>query len=107
MSFADPTTHDIVSAAATANIQRSPKAVARTAAARDREARDTNPRSEKPQPKPEDLRTDRPRSPEADPAQEQGPTGITGAFRTHPVAMIVCLGLIVAGIIASVGWYLH
>jgi membrane fusion protein (multidrug efflux system) len=33
--------------------------------------------------------------------------GLKGAFRKHPIAMIVCLGLIVAGLIAGVAWYLH
>src|SRR5262245_34153915 len=33
--------------------------------------------------------------------------GLKGAFRKHPVAMIVCLGLIVAGLIAGTAWYLH
>ncbi|HEX4210600.1 MAG TPA: biotin/lipoyl-binding protein, partial [Candidatus Binataceae bacterium] len=63
-------------------------------------------RSEKPQPRPEDRKTDR-REPEADQGQEQGPKGIKGAFQKHPVAMIVCLGLIAIGIIAGIAWYLH
>ncbi|WP_424630136.1 HlyD family secretion protein [Bradyrhizobium sp. SYSU BS000235] len=33
--------------------------------------------------------------------------GLKGAFRKHPIAMIVCLGLIVAGLIAGIAWYLH
>lgn len=33
--------------------------------------------------------------------------GVKGAFRKHPIAMIVCLGLIVAGLIAGIAWYLH
>ena len=37
----------------------------------------------------------------------QGPKGIKGAFQKHPIAMIVCLGLIAAGIIAGIAWYLH
>ena len=63
-------------------------------------------RSEKPQPKPEDRKTDR-AEPKEEPAQDNGPKGIKGAFQKHPVAMIVCLGLIVAGIIAGIAWYLH
>src|ERR1700712_605089 len=107
MSSADPTTHDIVPPPATATVRRSPKVTGRPAAALDSVARDANARSETPQPKPENLRTDRPDPPEADQGHEQGPTGIRGAFQTHPVAMIVCLGLIVVGIIAGVAWYLN
>jgi membrane fusion protein, multidrug efflux system len=63
-------------------------------------------RSERPQPNPEDRKTDfKPR--ETDQGHEQDPKGIKGAFRKHPIAMIVCLGLIVAGVIAGVAWYLH
>jgi membrane fusion protein (multidrug efflux system) len=64
-------------------------------------------RSEKPQPKPEDLKPDRPEQPDSDQGQDHAPAGIRGAFRKHPVAMIVCLGLIVAGIVAGVVWYLY
>jgi membrane fusion protein, multidrug efflux system len=39
--------------------------------------------------------------------KEHGPAGFSGAIRKHPVAMIVCLGLIVAGIVAGTLWYLH
>lgn len=40
--------------------------------------------------------------------REQRPSdGIKGAFRKHPIAMIVCLGLIVVGVIAGIVWYLH
>ena len=67
-------------------------------------------RSEKPQPKP-DTRKTRPEDPKEGAASEQpggqGPKGIKGAFQKHPIAMIVCLGLIVAGIIAGSVWYLH
>ena len=49
--------------------------------------------SERPQAKPADRKTDR-AEPQADPVRENGPKGIKGAFRKHPVAMIVCLGLI-------------
>ena len=62
-------------------------------------------RSEKPQAEPADRKTDRkPAEPEP---QEQGPKGIKGAFKKHPVAMIVCLGLIAVGIVAGIAWYLH
>jgi membrane fusion protein, multidrug efflux system len=63
-------------------------------------------RSERPQAKPEDRKTDRV-EPKADPSQDGGPKGIKGAFQRHPVAMIVCLGLIVVGVIAGIAWYLH
>jgi len=38
--------------------------------------------------------------------KEQGPAGFSGAIRKHPIAMIVCLGLIVAGVIGGTMWYL-
>jgi len=61
--------------------------------------------SEKPQADPEDRNIER-KPPENDQGQ-QGPGGIKGAFRKHPVAMAVCLGLIVVGIVAGITWYLH
>jgi membrane fusion protein, multidrug efflux system len=71
---------------------------------------DTGVRSEKPQAnpetKPESRKADR-KPPEIDQAQEQDPKGIRGAFRKHPIAMVVCLGLIVVGVIAGIAWYLH
>src|SRR3978361_61669 len=63
-------------------------------------------RSERPQAKPEDRKTDR-AEPIEEPAQDNGPKGIKGAFQKHPIAMIVCLGLIAIGIIAGIAWYLH
>jgi membrane fusion protein (multidrug efflux system) len=39
--------------------------------------------------------------------KEQGPSGFSGAIKKHPVAMIVCLGLIVAGVVAGTIWYLN
>jgi membrane fusion protein (multidrug efflux system) len=63
-------------------------------------------RSERPQAKPEDRTIDR-AEPKADPGQDNGPKGIKGAFQKHPIAMIVCLGLIVVGVIAGIAWYLH
>src|ERR1700682_6265017 len=63
-------------------------------------------RSERPQATPEDRKTDRVDQ-KGDPHQERGPEGIKGAFQRHPVAMIVCLGLIVVGVIAGIAWYLH
>jgi membrane fusion protein, multidrug efflux system len=67
---------------------------------------DTDVTSEKPQANPEDQKTDH-KPPETDPTQEQGPKGIKGAFRKHPIAMVACLGLIVVGVIAGIAWYLH
>lgn len=63
-------------------------------------------KSERPQAKPEDRKADR-AEPKEEPAQDNGPKGIKGAFQKHPVAMIVCLGLIAVGIIAGIAWYLH
>jgi len=71
---------------------------------------DTDVRSEKPrtnpEAKPESRKTDR-KPPETDPTQGPDPEGIKGAFRKHPIAMVVCLGLIVVGVIAGIAWYLH
>jgi membrane fusion protein, multidrug efflux system len=39
--------------------------------------------------------------------KEQESGGFSGAIRKHPVAMIVCLGLIVAGVIGGTIWYLN
>jgi membrane fusion protein, multidrug efflux system len=67
-------------------------------------------RAEKPQPKPDTGKAnsdDPKKEPGSDSAEAQGPKGIKGAFQKHPVAMIVCLGLIVVGIIAGIAWYLH
>jgi membrane fusion protein (multidrug efflux system) len=38
---------------------------------------------------------------------DKGPGGLKGAIKNHPVALLVCLGLIVVGVIAGVAWYLH
>jgi membrane fusion protein, multidrug efflux system len=71
---------------------------------------DADLRAEKPQPRP-DTKKPNPDDPKKDPASDQteaqGPKGIKGAFQKHPIAMIVCLGLIVAGFIAGIAWYLH
>ena len=66
----------------------------------------TDVRSERPQTRPGDRTADR-AEPKVDPAQDSGPKGIRGAFQKHPVAMIICLGLIATGIIAGIAWYLH
>jgi membrane fusion protein, multidrug efflux system len=45
---------------------------------------------------------------EADPqSKEEGPGGFSGAIKKHPIAMIVCLGLIVVGLIGGTLWYLN
>jgi membrane fusion protein, multidrug efflux system len=67
---------------------------------------DTDIKSEKPQANPETRKADR-KPAEADQTHEQGPKGVKGAFRKHPIAMVVCLGLIVVGVIAGIAWYLH
>ena len=71
---------------------------------------DADLRAERPQPqpneKPEAKKPDR-TEPKADQSDDQGPKGIKGAFKKHPVAMIACLGLIVLGIIVGIAWYLH
>jgi membrane fusion protein, multidrug efflux system len=61
--------------------------------------------SEKPQTNPVDPKTER--DPPAADESHQGPKGIKGAFRKHPIAMIVCLGLIGVGIVTGIVWYLH
>jgi len=68
--------------------------------------KDTDVRSEKPQANPEGRKTER-KPPEIDQTQEHDPKGVKGAFRKHPIAMVVCLGLIVAGVIGGTVWYLH
>jgi membrane fusion protein, multidrug efflux system len=107
MSSADPTTKDIVSPSATATTPRPPRAAARPVATPDPVVDDADVRSEKAQPRPEDLETDRSEQSETDQRHENGPTGIRGALQKHPVAMVFCFGLIVAGLIAGVAWYLH
>jgi membrane fusion protein (multidrug efflux system) len=105
MSSADPT--DVASPAAAAKDTSKPSSKMGSRKAHEQateEAADV--RSERPQAKPEDRKTDR-AEPKADPAQESGPNGIKGAFQKHPIAMIVCLGLIVVGVIAGIAWYLH
>ena len=71
---------------------------------------DADLRVERQQPRPEEQKerqkTDRP-EPKADHPDDQGPKGIKGAFQKHPIAMIVCLGLIALGLIAGIAWYLH
>ena len=72
----------------------------------DTDVRSEKPQANPPQTNPEDRETER-KPPETDPTQGQDPKGLKGAFRRHPIAMVVCLGLIVVGVIAGVAWYLH
>lgn len=105
MSSADPIDADSSAAKATSKPSSS-KIGSRKAYEQATEEAADDVTSERPQAKPEDRKTDR-AEPTRDPDQESGPKGIRGAFQKHPVAMIVCLGLIAVGIIAGIAWYLH
>ena len=61
--------------------------------------------SEKPLANPEDRKVDR--DPPAAGESHQGPEGIKGAFRKHPIAITVCFGLIAVGVVTGIAWYLH
>jgi membrane fusion protein (multidrug efflux system) len=106
MSSADPTDVDTPAAAPKGSSKPSSSRMGSRRAYEQATEEAADVRSERPQAKPEDRKTDR-AEPKADPAQESGPKGIKGAFQKHPIAMIVCLGLIAAGIIAGIAWYLH
>lgn len=106
MSSADPTDVDSPAAAAKGTSKPPSSKMGSRKAYEQATEETTDVRSERPQAKPEDRKTDR-AEPKADPAQESGPKGIKGAFQKHPIAMIICLGLIVIGIIAGIAWYLH
>jgi membrane fusion protein, multidrug efflux system len=111
MSSADPTDVGSSTSASGDTLRSGRSSEKRPTNASDPVSREDNDvRSEKPQAnpvtKPEGRKTDR-KPPETDPTQEPGPTGIKGAFRKHPIAMVVCLGLIVIGVIAGIAWYLH
>ena len=112
MSIADPTepgSSDLVSAdtlRAGRSSGKRPADAPDPALREDSDVRSEKPQANPPQTNPEDRKTDR-KPPETDQTQEQGPKGIKGAFRKHPIAMVVCLGLIVVGVIAGVAWYLH
>jgi membrane fusion protein, multidrug efflux system len=111
MSSADPTDVDLSTPASgeTLRGRRSPEKGPPGGSDADLRE-DSGVRSEKPPAKPaaspESNRTGGEPA-EMDEHQEQGPKGIKGAFRKHPVAVIVCLGLIVVGVIAGIAWYLH
>jgi membrane fusion protein (multidrug efflux system) len=111
MSYADPT--DVGAPTPTSkdvlHIGRSSELKSKDAP-KEASQEDADLRAEKPQPRP-DTGKPNPDDPKKDPASDQaeaqGPKGIKGAFQKHPIAMIVCLGLIVAGFIAGIAWYLH
>jgi membrane fusion protein, multidrug efflux system len=50
---------------------------------------------------------DRVRDKPADESPDKKNRGLRGAYRKHPVVLIVCFGLIVAGLIAGIAWYLN
>ncbi len=117
MSSADPT--DAGSAAVTSRggLSRGPASIgpsfkinprksSRSSEGESDKPDDADLRAERPQLKPEDKKSDR-TEPKEDQPDDSGPRGIKGAFKKHPIAMIVCLGLIVLGIIAGIAWYLH
>jgi membrane fusion protein (multidrug efflux system) len=111
MSSADPTDVGSSTSASGDSLRRGRSSEKRPANTSDPVLREENDvRSEKPQAnpeaKPESRETER-QPPETDPTQGQDPKGIKGAFRKHPIAMVVCLGLIVVGVIAGIAWYLH
>jgi membrane fusion protein (multidrug efflux system) len=104
MSSADPT--DAGTPAVTKGAPKPPSNMGSRKAYEQATEESIGVKSERPQAKPEDRKTGR-AEPNEEPTQDDGPKGIKGAFQKHPVAMIVCLGLIVAGIIAGIAWYLH
>jgi membrane fusion protein, multidrug efflux system len=71
-----------------------------------RTARD-DPTAKSERPQQPDRVQDKDKSPQASETEKKKNGGLKGAFRKHPIAMIVCLGLIVAGLIAGTAWYLH
>jgi membrane fusion protein, multidrug efflux system len=105
MSSADPKEFDAPAVAPTGP-PKVPSSKLGSRAAYEQATQEADVRSERPQVKPEDRKADR-AEPKADQGEDSGPKGIKGAFQKHPVAMIVCLGLIVIGIVAGIAWYLH
>jgi membrane fusion protein (multidrug efflux system) len=59
-------------------------------------------RSELPQ-RPDESRAKQASAPD----DRQNTGGLISAFRKHPIAMIVCLGLIAVGLVGGTAWYLH
>ncbi|MEH2513069.1 membrane fusion protein (multidrug efflux system) [Nitrobacteraceae bacterium AZCC 1564] len=68
-----------------------------------RTPRATDPAAKLERPQQPDRVQDKP----ADEPADKKNGGLKGAFRKHPTAMIVCFGLIIAGIIAGIAWYLN
>lgn len=66
----------------------------------------TEPTAKSERPQQPDRVQDKPAGESADKDKKKN-GGLKGAFRKHPIAMIVCLGLIVVGLIAGIAWYLH
>ena len=97
MSSADPINLTSPSSAPGSTLARGRSSEKRPADTADPTLReDTDVRSEKPRTIPEDRKADR-KPPQSDQAQEPDPKGVRGAFRKHPIAMVACLGLILAG----------
>ncbi len=105
MNFA-PTSLDASSGTSLRDVRRNPKVPSSQAEVRDASAHDPETRSEGPTAKQENRKGSRPGH-EPDQADGQNPEGLRGAFRKHPIAMIVCFGLIVVGMVAGFAWYLH
>src|SRR5271168_4878828 len=111
MSSADPIGVDSTTLGSAKPVRSGRSSVNMPALTSDRALQEhTGVRSEKPRANPEvdpeSRQTDR-EPPETGPTEADGPTGIKGAFRKHPIAMVVCIGLIVVGVIAGIAWYLH
>lgn len=71
------------------------------------EKADSAVKSERQQTRPETRQPAEPPSNEESDIEEHGPGGFRGALKKHPVAMIVCGILLVAGVIGGTAWYLH
>jgi membrane fusion protein (multidrug efflux system) len=68
---------------------------------------DIGTRSERPSPDHKEAKGKEPdKRPDQKP-QEQGAGGFKAAMRKHPIALIVCGGLIAAGIVGGIIWYLN
>lgn len=88
---------------ATLNAQARDDAEQAQVTPQDKQTARTEPTAKSERPQQPDRVQDKPTG---DPADKKN-GGLKGAFRKHPIAMIVCLGLIVAGLIAGTAWYLH
>ena len=67
---------------------------------------DPTAKSERPQ-QPDRVEDKQPQDKQTNETTGKQNGGLKGAFRKHPIAMIVCLGLIVVGLIAGIAWYMH